>query len=380
MGRQIIIVGAGLWGGVFAERITKQYACKVIMIETSAELGGACQSRCDDTSGIECHRFGTHVFHTSLPHVWNYVCNFSEFTYYRHKVFTKHANQVYTLPINLGTINAFYGKNFTPAGAENFLKTEIKQEYVASPANLEENAISLVGRPLYEAFIRGYTQKQWARDPQKISPEIINRLPIRLNYNNDYFNDYWQGLPKEGYFTLFKNLLSDSRITIKYHTDFFGIRAQLPKDALIIYTGLPDMLFDYKYGELEWRSLRFEWEHLDMQDFQGTSVMNYADVDVPYTRIHEFKHLHPERTEPFNSNKTVISREFPQKWRRGEPAYYPVNNKENNDRYELYRREAEKAGIILGGRLGKYKYFDMDKCIDDALKTFDEVLPRYLTS
>lgn len=373
-----LIVGAGLWGSVMANRIASVLNQPVTVIDKRDHIGGNCHSALDDETGIECHRYGSHIFHTSLPQVWEYISRFSEFTSYQHKVFISCKGRVYTMPINLSTINAFYGKNFRPAEAAAFLKEEIARDAVAEPVNLEEKAVSLIGRPLYDAFIRGYTHKQWEHDPRELPASIISRLPFRTTYNANYFNDVWQGVPRDGYFSLFQKLLDDPRITVRLNCDYESIRAQLSSDCMVIYTGMPDQLFNYKYGELEWRSLRFEWETLPVQDYQGTTVMNYADVEIPFTRIHEFKHYHPERQEPFALNKTVICREYSRTYARGDEAYYPVNNARNNELYARYAAEADKTpNLILGGRLGAYRYWDMDKAVADALHVFEtKICPR----
>jgi UDP-galactopyranose mutase len=344
----------------------------VMLIDRRDHIGGNCHSSLEEETGIECHHYGSHIFHTSLPQVWEYLSKFCEFTSYRHKVLITHRGNVYAMPINLFTINSFYGKNFTPSEAETFLAAEIARDHIANPANLEEKAISLIGCPLYDAFIKNYTRKQWERDPKYLPASIINRLPFRTCYNMDYFNDTWQGVPKDGYFNLFKNMLAHQNITVRLNCNYTDIKSEIPSDATVIYTGTPDMLFDYKYGELEWRSLRFEWETVAKRDFQGTSVMNYADSCVPYTRIHEYKHYHPERVKPFNAEKSVICREYPVTYCKGDEAYYPVNDERNDAIYSLYAEEATKVpGIILGGRLGSYRYWDMDKAVADALHTFE---------
>ena len=367
------IVGAGLWGSVLAERIATVLKEPVTILEQRDHIGGNCHSSLDEETGIECHRYGCHIFHTSLQNVWDYINQFTSFTNYQHKVLITYHDKVYTMPVNLSTINAYYGKNMRPAEAAAFLQEEIKRDYIAEPKNLEEKAISLIGRPLYEAFIKGYTHKQWEHDPKELPAYIISRLPFRTTYNPNYFNDTWQGLPKDGYFTLFKNLLSNPLITVKLNCPFESMQSQIPSDSTIIYTGIPDKLFDYKYGELEWRSLRFEWETLPVQDFQGTGTMNYADVEVPYTRIHEFKHYHAERKEPFMLDKTVICREYSKTYTRQDTPFYPINSERNNVIYKKYADEAAKnANFILGGRLGAYRYWDMDKAIADALNAFDK--------
>lgn len=366
------IIGAGIWGATLAERIARVLDQPVTIIDKRSQIGGNCCSFLDEETGIECHRYGSHIFHTSIPQVWEYLSQFDEFTSYRHKVLITHGGKIYAMPISLFTINAFYGKNLTPSEAEAFLAAEIARDHRAQPANLEEKAISLIGRPLYEAFIQNYTRKQWGHDPKDLPAFIINRLPFRTCYNMDYFNDTWQGIPKNGYFNLFKKMLTHPNITVRLNCEYAALRNAIPSDATVIYTGMPDELFDYKYGELEWCSLRFEWETQKVRDVQGTAVMNYADLDVPWIRIHEFKHYHPERTIPFNMNKTVICREYPAAWSRGKEAYYPVNDERNTALYARYAQEAaQMPHLILGGRLGAYHYWDMDQAVADALHTFE---------
>jgi UDP-galactopyranose mutase len=371
------IIGAGFWGATVAERIAVVLKEPVVVIDKRNHMGGNCYSSLAEDTGIECHRYGSHIFHTSLPEVWEYINQFGQFTSYQHKVFIKYQGRVFTMPINLSTINAFYGKNFDPGEAEAFLRAEIARDYISEPKNLEEKAISLIGRPLYEAFIKGYTHKQWEHDPKELPASIISRLPFRTNYNTNYFKDTWQGVPKEGYFNIFKQMLDNPLITVRLNTEYESIKDHIPTDATVIYTGMPDQLFNYKYGELEWRSLRFEWETLPVRDFQGTTVMNYADVEVPFTRLHEFKHYHPERTAAFELGSTVICREYSKTYKRGDEAYYPVNNARNNDLYARYAEEAAKTpNLILGGRLGAYHYWDMDKAIANALEIFKEKIAR----
>ncbi len=375
---QYIIVGAGFWGATIAERIASVMKQPVMVIDKRDHIGGNCHSSLDEETGIECHRYGSHIFHTSLPQVWEYINRFGKFTSYQHKVFITHEGKVYTMPINLSTINAFYGRNFRPAEAATFLEAEIARNFIEYPKNLEEKAISLIGRPLYEAFIRGYTHKQWEHDPRELPASIISRLPFRTNYDNSYFNDTWQGVPKDGYFNIFNKMLENPLIVLKLNCDYESIRSQLPSDCIVIYTGLPDRFFGYKFGKLEWRSLHFEWESLPVRDYQGTAVMNFADVDVPYTRVHEFKHYHPERAKTFALNMTVVCREYSQTYRQGCEAYYPVNNARNNELYAKYAEEAAQTpNLILGGRLGAYRYWDMDKAIADALNVFEtKILPH----
>ena len=368
------IVGAGFFGSVLAERIASQLKMPVTIFEQRDHFGGNSYSYLDPETKIECHMYGSHIFHTSLKDVWDYINQFTTFTSYRHHVFTKHAGQVFSLPINLATINQLYQKNFTPSAAQEFLQSEILRDKIATPRNLEEKAISLIGRTLYEAFIKEYTQKQWGCDPKELPAEIITRLPVRTSYNNSYFADLWQGVPTDGYFAIFEKMLANPLITVKYNVTYESVKNELPKSAKIIYTGMPDALFDYKFGRLNWRSLKFEWEKVPCQDYQGTTVMNYADLEVEYTRIHEFKHYNPERQEVFAGNKTIICREYPQNYSQDAEPYYPINNQTNNELYALYADLAKKDDrLILGGRLGLYKYFDMYKTIHQALKTFEEL-------
>lgn len=374
---QYFIVGSGLWGSVMAERIASQLNEKVTVFEKRNHTGGNSHSSIDEETGIECHRYGSHIFHTSLPEVYEYINKFVTLNNYHHRIPVMHNGKVYSMPINLATINNFYNRTMTPTEAGEFLAKEIERDRVENPANLEEKAISLIGRPLYDAFIKNYTRKQWNKDPKELPAGIITRLPFRTSYNDNHFSDLWQGIPVEGYCGLFERLLSHPNITVELNTDYRDVKDKLPRDAKIIYTGMPDELFDCKYGPLAWRSLDFEWETAPVRDYQGCAVMNFTDANPPYTRIHEFKHYHPERTEPFNQDKTVICREYPRDYAKGKEAYYPVNDEVNNDIYARYRAEAEKnPNLILGGRLASYRYWDMDKAINDALQSFKENFAR----
>lgn len=374
------IVGAGIWGSVVAERIANGLGAEVVILDKRDHVGGNSASFRDAATGIECHTYGSHIFHTSLKEVYDYISKFCTLNTYQHKVLTLHDHAVYQMPINLSTINTFYKTCYSPSEARAFLAAEVARDAVAEPKNLEEQAISLIGRPLYEAFIQNYTRKQWGRAPAELPASIIRRLPIRASYDANYFSDPWQGIPLDGYQALFDRLLAHPRITVLLDTDYKSLKTRLPSDAVLIYTGMPDELFDYEYGNLEWRSLRFEFETCPVQDFQGTSVMNYADLDVPWTRIHEFKHYHPERAIPFREEKTVICREYPAEWLPGREAYYPVNDERNTALYARYADKARQAGgLILGGRLGTYRYFDMDKAIADALQCFEtQIRPQAL--
>lgn len=364
----VLIVGAGLWGCVVARELAEA-GYRVLVQEARSLPGGNARSAIDPKTGIEVHCYGAHIFHTSDERVWNYTNRFISFTDYRHTVLTEHQGKVYFMPLGLALVNAFYQTNLKPADLPGFIAEEVaKSGLTGEPQNLEEQAISLIGRPLYEAFIKGYTQKQWNTDPKDLPAFIIRRLPVRANYDTGYFNDRWQGVPREGYFTLFSALLDHPAIQVQYNTDFFALRDQVPADKPIFYSGPIDAWFNYAHGELPWRGLRFEWETKPVRDWQGTTVMNYADADVPYTRIHEFKHFHPERAEVYASEKTLICREYPADWKRGDIPYYPVNTETSVAILEKYQRDAEACtNVVFGGRLGEYRYYDMDKVIARAL-------------
>lgn len=364
-----VVVGAGLWGCVVARELAEA-GNRVLILEERALPGGNARSQIDPDTGIEVHCFGAHIFHTSDEKVWRYINRFASFTDYRHRVLTMHKGKVYAMPLGLWLINAFYGTHLTPAEVPGFIAEEVKKAgLTGEPKNLEEQAISLIGRPLYEAFIKGYTQKQWNADPKDLPAFIIRRLPVRTNYDTSYFNDPHQGVPKAGYFNLFAELLNHPSIEVSYKTDFFKVREQIPAEMPIFYSGPLDAFFGFKHGPLPWRGLRFEWCTEPVQDWQGTPVMNYADADVPYTRIHEFKHFHPERKEVYASAQTIICKEFPADWKPGDNPYYPINTEATAELLGKYQAEAARCpNVVFGGRLGEYRYYDMDKVIARALE------------
>ena len=368
-----VVVGSGLLGAVTAERIANQLDQPVLVIEKRDHIGGNCYSTTDPATGIEYHQYGTHIFHTSNERVWNYIRRFITFNNYRHKVLSSHKDRVYTFPINLATINQFYNRNLKPYEVEAFMDT-LREPGSGTPANFEEQAISLLGRGLYEAFFKYYTLKQWQVDPRHLPPAIFNRLPFRTNYDDNYFFDRWQGIPEKGYTDLFERLLANRKIKVLLNTDFFGIRHLLKKDACLVYSGAIDRFFDYKYGRLSWRTLRFEQETIDRADYQGNSVINFPDADIPYTRIHEPRHLHPEKEYP--KDKTIIFREYSMA-DTGESPYYPIASEENQRLLSLYRKEAAQLKhVFISGRLGDYKYYDMHQTIDRALEIFETgILP-----
>lgn len=367
-----IVIGAGFFGSVIAERIATQLHKKVAVIERRNHVGGNCYSEVHKETGIEYHKYGTHIFHTSNEKVWDYITQFTAFNVYYHQVLTEFEGKVYQMPINLETINSFYNVNLKPFEVEPFLEKEKAKESYKEPANFEEQAINFVGRPLYEAFLKGYTQKQWEKDPKDIPAHILKRLPFRTNYNESYFFDKYQGIPLDGYTAIFNKMLDHPNIDVHLDTDFFKVKDEIPSSTKIIYSGPIDRLFDYKHGDLEWRTLEFEEEVKNVNDYQGTSVMNYAEVSVPYTRIHEPQHLHPERKHTLD--KTLIIKEFSKKDERDDP-YYPIGGEVNQKIFNKYMLEVEKQGnIIVGGRLGDYKYYDMHHTIERALSIFETEL------
>ena len=365
-----LIVGAGLFGSVIAERIANELGRKVLIIDKRPHIGGNCYSLPDEETGIEYHQYGTHIFHTSSAKVWQYITRFTDFNGYHHQVLTTYRNRVYQMPINLETINDYYNLNLTPQEAREFIAKEIAKENYPKPANLEEVAVSSIGRPLYEAFIKGYTIKQWNKDPKELPATIISRLPIRYNYCEDYFVDSrWQGIPLEGYTKIFERLHASENIHLELNCDYFENRDSFKAKGKIIFTGPIDRYFDYEYGNLEWRSLEFEKKVFEFEDFQGTSVMNNADTDCPYTRSHEYRHLHPERD--YTKDKTLVF--YENSVRNDNEPYYPVNTIQNEEILAKYKHLGQKEkNLVLGGRLGDYAYYDMDKTILAALKCFEE--------
>jgi UDP-galactopyranose mutase len=374
----LVIVGAGLFGLTIAECAARELGLRVLVVEKRGHIGGNAHSRIDPDTGDEVHVYGTHVFHTNSEEVWRYLRRFTELTTYRHHVFTHHAGRVFPMPITLGTICGFFGRAFTPDEARILLARQSGEAATREPANLEEKALSLIGRPLYEAFIRGYTAKQWQTDPRDLPAEIITRLPVRYTFDARYFTDTWQGLPEQGYFRLFERMVASPLIRVETSTDFFAIRDRLP-DVPMVYTGPLDRYFDFRLGHLGWRTLSFERDLVATLDFQGTAVMNYADIDDPYTRIHEFRHLYPERGE--TSGQTVIFREYSRRAGRDDEPYYPVNTSADRQMYDRYRALADREqNVIFGGRLGTYRYLDMHQAIGAALKVFSrDVMPYFKT-
>jgi UDP-galactopyranose mutase len=373
---KFVIAGSGFFGAVMAERITTVLGQPVLVVEKRDHIGGNSFSEKDQATGIEYHRYGTHLFHTSSDEVWSWINRFTGFNNYRHRVLTRHRDRMYTMPINLMTLNTFFGVDLKPSEAAAFLQSRATAEPFVDPQNLEEKAISLIGRELYEAFIRGYTAKQWETDPRLLSADIIKRLPVRFNYNDFYFNDTHEGLPLDGYHAIFERIFANPLIDVVCRCDFFDLRAELNPDALVVYTGPIDRYFDYRCGHLGWRTLDFELERLPIDDYQGASVVNYPDQDVRFTRIHEFKHLHPERRAA--PDQTLIMREYSRFATQQDEPYYPINTPSDKTCYDAYAALADaEPNVIFGGRLGTYRYLDMHQAIGAALKSFaNELMPR----
>ena len=383
MDADLVIVGAGLFGLTVAQQAVEKHGAKVEIIDVRDHIGGNAYSYMDKETGAEIHKYGAHLFHTSNPRVWEYVNRFTEFTDYVHRVYTTHNGEVFPLPINLGTINQFFHAHYTPAEAKALIAEQAGELAGTDPANLNDKGISLIGRPLYEAFIKNYTAKQWQTDPSELPAGIIKRLPVRFNYDNRYFRDTWEGLPKDGYTAWMERMIDDPRIHVTLNTDFFDESQPLNKKALVgkvpvVYTGPVDRYFDYELGDLKWRTVDFKEVRYDEGDHFGCPVMNFADSDVPYTRAIEFKNFNPERKDSQNPDKTVVWEEYSRFATREDEPYYPVNTAEDKALYEQYAaKAAQEPKVVFGGRLGTYKYYDMHNVIDTALTAYEEqVAPR----
>lgn len=379
----LFVVGSGFFGLTVAERVATQLGKRVLMVERRSHLGGNAYSEPEPRTGIEIHRYGAHLFHTSNERVWDYARQFTDFTGYQHRVFAMHAGQAYQFPMGLGLVSQFFGRYHSPGEARALIAGQAAEIATGAARNLEEKAISLIGRPLYEAFVRDYTAKQWQTDPTELPASTINRLPVRYTFDNRYFNDTYEGLPVDGYTAWLENMAADDRIEVRLDTDWFDVRDELraaSPSAPVVYTGPLDRYFDYADGRLGWRTLDFEVEVLDCADFQGTPVMNYNDADVPYTRIHEFRHFHPERDYP--DDKTVIMREYSRFAEADDEPYYPINTDSDRAILSGYRdrarAETAAAGVLFGGRLGTYQYLDMHMAIASALTMYDNVLAPHL--
>ena len=369
----LVVVGAGFFGLTVAEQVASELGKRVVVLDRRPHLGGNAYSENEEQTGIEIHRYGAHLFHTSNERVWEYVNRFTDFTGYQHRVFTISKQRVYPMPINLATICEYFGEHLTPGQARALVREQAAEVDGVQAENLEQKAVSLIGRPLYEAFVRGYTEKQWQTDPRELSADIISRLPVRYTFDNRYFNDRYEGLPVHGYTAWLEKMADHPNIEVQLGVDFFDVRSMVPAGTPVVYTGPLDRYFGYAEGELGWRTLDFEQEVLDIGDFQGTPVMNYADNDVPWTRIHEFRHFHPERDYP--TDRTVIVREYSRQARRDDEPYYPINTPADRAVLQRYRALADQEpNVLFGGRLGTYQYLDMHMAIASALRMFDNQL------
>ncbi|MBA1835115.1 UDP-galactopyranose mutase [Corynebacterium wankanglinii] len=386
MAYDLIVVGSGFFGLTVAEQAASELGKRVLVVEKRSHIGGNAYSENEPETGIEVHKYGAHLFHTSNERVWEYVNRFTDFTDYQHRVFAMHDGTAYQFPMGLGLINQFFGRYYSPEEAKKLIEEQREGLDPAAATNLEERGIALIGKPLYDAFVKHYTAKQWQTDPTDLPPEIISRLPVRYTFNNRYFNDTYEGLPVDGYAAWLERMASSDLIDVRLDTDWFEVRdevrAALP-DAPVVYTGPLDQYFDYAEGRLGWRTLDFEQEVLEVGDFQGTPVMNYNDADVPYTRIHEFRHFHPERSE-YPSDRTVIVKEYSRFAEDDDEVYYPINTPEDREKLEAYRRlaadESERNNVLFGGRLGTYQYLDMHMAIAAALTLFDNQLRPFFES
>jgi UDP-galactopyranose mutase len=379
MNADLVVAGSGFFGLTIAERCAAELGLRVLVAERRHHIGGNAYSELEPETGIEIHRYGAHLFHTSNARVWEYANRFTAFTGYQHRVFTIYKGRVYPLPINLATICEYFGAAMSPDQARALIAEQAAEVPPGQAANLEQKAVSLIGRPLYEAFIRGYTYKQWQTDPAELPAEIITRLPVRYTFNNRYFSDTFEGLPAGGYTAWLERMADHPNIEVRLDTDFAALRADAAGSVPVVYTGALDAYFEYAAGDLGWRTLDFELEVLATGDFQGTPVMNYADGDVPFTRIHEFRHFHPER-DWYPEDKTVIMREFSRFAARGDEPYYPINTAADRERLMAYRElAASEPGVLFGGRLGTYKYLDMHMAIGSALSMFDNRLRPFFT-
>ena len=360
-----LIVGAGLFGSIFAYEANK-IGKRCLVIDKRNHIGG--NIYCKEIEGINVHEYGAHIFHTSNKEVWNYINRFAEFNRYTNSPVAIYKEELYNLPFNMNTFNKLWGVK-TPTEAKAKIEEQLAETNITEPKNLEEQAIKLIGKDIYEKLIKGYTEKQWGTRATELPSFIINRLPVRFTYDNNYFNDTYQGIPIGGYTKIIERMLEG--IEVKLETDFFKNRQEFEAIAdKIVFTGMIDEFYNYKFGTLEYRSLRFEHELLDEENHQGNAVVNYTEYEVPYTRVIEHKHF-----EYGTQSKTIITREYPATWSKGDEPYYPINNERNNSMYAKYKDLADKeSNIIFGGRLAQYKYYDMHHVIEQALNTVKKEL------
>lgn len=361
-----LIVGAGLFGSIFAHEAYKA-GKTVLVIDKRSHLAGNIYT--ENVDGINVHKYGAHIFHTSNKEVWDYVGQFAEFNRYTNSPVVRYKDEIYNLPFNMNTFAQMWGVK-TPEEAKAKIDEQVKEAGITDPKNLEEQAISMVGKDIYEKLIKGYTGKQWGKPCEELPSFIIKRLPVRMVYDNNYFNDKYQGIPIGGYTKIIEKMLDG--IEVKLNEDFFDNREEYLNCAdKVLFTGMIDEYYDYCYGELEYRSLRFETEKLECENYQGNAVVNYTEYEVPYTRIIEHKHFEFQ-CQAGNEGRipnTIITREYPAEWKKGDEPYYPMNDEKNNSLYTKYKQLAEKENkVFFGGRLGMYKYLDMHNIVGESLE------------
>ena len=363
-----LIVGTGLFAATCAYELNKK-GYKVLVVEKRPNVAGNIYT--EEIEGIQVHKYGPHIFHTSNKMVWDYVNQFAKFNNYINMPIAYYKGKYYNMPSNMNTFHQVFGVN-TPEEARERIESEIRAANITEPKNLEEKAISMVGRTIYEMLVKGYTQKQWGRPCDELPPFIISRLPVRYEYNNNYFNDIYQGIPIGGFTQIVEKMLDG--IEVRLNCDYLEHREELdPLADQIIYTGEIDRFFGYKLGALEWRSLRFEEEILDQSDYQGCAVVNYTEYEIPYTRIAEHQHFEPGQKH----KKTVITKEYSKTWSVGDEAYYPINDQRNGELYAKYKELAEQnPNIHFGGRLGTYSYYNMDVVIEKALQLVESLINK----
>lgn len=376
-----LIVGAGIFGATVAERLASA-GKKVLVIERRPHIAGNIHCYKNDNNGIVVHSYGSHIFHTESDEVWDYITKFADFNDYTHTVNTRHEGKLYPMPINLDTINLLYETDMSAEEAEKFVEEEARKDVerlgIKEPKNFEEKGISLVGEKLYTAFLKNYTEKQWNTSAKNLSAEILKRIPVRFSHDNRYFmTAKHQGIPtgELGYTSMVENMLDHENIEVRINTDFKDLKDDIPEDVKIIYCGQVDELFDYELGVLPWRSLRFEVEETD-EETLGEAVINEADADVPYTRAHDYKYYQIHQPEVIEQKTSIIAREYPADFEKGGEAYYPVDNEESQKLYKKYIELCKERfpNMILGGRLGAYQYWDMDKAILNALELAKELI------
>ena len=381
----LVVVGAGLFGLTVAQQAAEKAGATVHIIDVRDHIGGNAYSYFDEETGAEIHKYGAHLFHTSNQRVWEYVNRFTEFTDYVHRVYATHDGEVYPLPTNLGTINQFFRAHYTPAEAKALIEEQAGELAGKDPQNLNDKGISLIGRPCMRRSSKT-TRPSSGRPTPELPASIINRLPVRFNYDNRYFKDTWEGLPKDGYTAWFERMIDDPRITVELGVDFFDASQPYNKAALnaagvpVVYTGPVDRYFDYELGDLKWRTVDFKEVRYDEDDHFGCPVMNFSDADVPYTRAIEFKNFNPERHDSQNHERTVVWEEYSRFAERGDEPYYPINTEADKDLYAKYvELERTVPNTVFGGRLGTYKYYDMHQVIDTALTAYQEQIHPMIT-